>query len=68
MKRLQNRPDWSEDNFKRYISLTLLGKKKKKKHEKMLKITNYLRIANQRSNEVSSDTSQKGHHENVSKQ
>lgn len=61
----------SEDNFKRYTALTLLQKKEKtkpKKHEKMLKITNYFRTANQNSNEVSSDTSQDGHHVNVSLQ
>lgn len=71
MKRIQNRPDLSEDNFKRYTALTLLEKKEKaktNKHEKMLKITSYFRTANQNSNEVSCDTSQNGHHENVSQQ
>ena len=69
MKRIQNRPDLSQDNFKRYTALPLLENKEKtkpKKHEKMLKITNYFRTANQNSNEVSSDASQDGHQVNVS--
>ena len=37
-------------------------------HEKMLNITHYQRNANQNHNEISSHTSQNGHHQKVHKQ
>ena len=43
-------------------------RKKKKIHEKMLNITNYLRNENQIDYEVPPYASQNGHHQNVYKQ